>query len=310
MSGDASLVRRRLLALGAASLAAGPATARRAAAAPSDLTGVWTNAFYTYLQRPKALKTLVVTSAEAEAYEAPRRAHAGELYEKEDELGQAESEFSDNGPGLARIRGEIRSSWIVDPPDGRLPWTDQARAARKANDKRIEEDIDNVEVRDTDERCLTANGTGPPLLNSHDGNVITIVQTPGHVAIVTEKNHEARIVRLGARPDEPAEAPGWMGCPVGRWEGATLVVETAHFRPGLTKVTDDLWLSDHARVVERFTRTGPDEITYLFTVSDPTLFTRPWRGEMVFRPAHGQMYEYACHEGNYSLPGILTKPPR
>jgi len=93
---------------------------------------------------------------------------------------------------------------------------------------------------------------------------------------------------------------------VGHWEGATLVVVTTDLRPGLTKVSDELKLSDHARVVERFTRTGPREISYLFEVSDPTLFTQTWRGEMVFRPAEGPLYEYACHEGNYSLPSILA----
>jgi len=228
-----------------------------------------------------------------------------------DVLGQNESEFPDNGPGLARIRGEIRSSWIVDPADGKVPWTEEARK-RLYVGGHPPEDYDNVEARDTDERCLTTPGAAAPILNSHDANLIQIVQAPGWLAIVGEKNHDTRIVRLegaGGGPNLAGLGAGglgsWSGASVGHWEGATLVVRTTGLRPGLTKIHDDLTLSDRARVVERFTRTGPTEITYLFEVDDPTLFTRPWRGEMVFRPAEGQLYEYACHEGNYSLPSIL-----
>ena len=93
-----------------------------------------------------------------------------------------------------------------------------------------------------------------------------------------------------------------MAAGAAAWTG----LGSAHRRPGVTRLSDDLSLSERSRVVEQFTRTGPDEIGYLFRVEDPSLFTRPWGGEMVFRPAGGQIYEYACHEGNYSLPGILA----
>jgi hypothetical protein len=303
--------RRRVLGAAAALVGAGGA-ARAAPAAKlppfGDLTGVWTNGWYTWLERPKDFKTLIVTPAQAEAFEAPRRALNGDLLDPHDTLGQATSEFPDQGPGLARIRGEIRSSWIVDPPDGRVPWTKEALARRPSGDEPPEL-FDNVETRPTDERCLTASGAGAPILNSHDTNLIQIVQTRDCVVIVSEKNHDARIVRLGValRPGESTPGfSGWMGVSIGRWEGATLVVETSGLRPGLTKLNDALSLSDHSRVVERFTRSGLREITYEFEVADPTLFTRPWRGEMVFRPAEGQLYEVACHEGNYSLPSILA----
>lgn len=296
--------RGMLLAAAAAWASVGAVWAGPAHPAPADLTGTWTNAWYTKLQRPKAFKGLVVTAAEAAAYEAPRRAHNGELISKEDVVGQNESEFPDNGPGLARIRGEIRSSWITDPADGRIPWTDEAKA--HVHIGRDSDDYDNVEGRETDERCLTTAGGSAPIVNSHDANLIQIVQTQAWVAIVGEKNHETRIVDLARGPGAGQALGGWLGASVGHWEGPTLVVETTDFRPGLTKVSDELKLSSHARVVERFTRTGPREISYLFEVSDPTLFTQTWRGEMVFRPAEGPLYEYACHEGNYSLPSILA----
>jgi hypothetical protein len=315
--------RRRLLALGSCGAAMGAlprladAQIARTAkpAAPDagkgahDLTGTWTNAWYTKLERPKKLKTLAVTAAEAEAYEKPRRALHGELLDRvHDELGQNESEFPDNGPGLARIRGEIRGSWITDPADGRIPWTDAAKKRLYINVD-APDVYDNVENRDTDERCLTSSSATAPLVNTHDANVIEIVQTPDAVVLVGEKIHEARIIHI-ARPGEPdptaGALPGWTGVSVGRWEGATLVVETTRLRPGDTKLDDNVYLTEHARVVERFTRTGPHEIAYLFEVEDPTLFKQVWRGEQLLRTAEGRMFEYACHEGNYSLPGILA----
>lgn len=271
---------------------------------PADFNGVWTNAWYTLLQRPKDFKALVATPEEAEAYEAPRRALNGQLIEKDDVLGQAASEFNDKGPGLARIRGEIRSSWIVEPADGRIPYTEAAKAKLRIGQEPLEA-YDHVEQRPTDERCLTASGAGAPILNSPDTNVIEIVQTPGDIVIVSEKNHDARIVLMGA-PPPPAWTPrDWMGTSVGHWRGATLVVETTGRKPGVNRI-GGLNLSDRARVIEEFTRTGPAEITYVFHVTDESLYTQAWRGEMVFRPADGLRYEYACHEGNYSLSSILS----
>ena len=317
--------RRGLLAvLGAAvaSNAFGPAAWAGSARKPAagDLTGTWTNAWYTKLERPKAFTSLVVTPAEAEAYAAPRRAHGGELIGGADVLGQNEAEFPDNGPGLARIRGELRSSWIVDPADGKIPWRPKTEAIQGLG--KPSENYDNVEARDTEERCLTNPGAGAPIINDHDANLVQFVQTGdrragGFLAIYGEKNHQVRIVRIapaggpriaaGASPDLWAAPPGdWLGNSVGHWEGATLVVETTGLRPGITMVNRGLLLSQNSRVIERFARTGPAEISYGFEITDETLFTQTIRGEMVFRPAEGQIYEYACHEGNYSLPGILA----
>ena len=291
------------VALAAVAAGAGAAGAPRTSPAPppADLTGTWTNAWYTDLQRPKDFKALVATPAEAEAYEAPRRALNGMIVDKDDELGQAASEFNDKGPGLARIRGEIRTSWITDPADGKVPFTQEAKARLRIGKEPVET-YDNVEDRPTDERCLSARGAGAPILNSPDTNLIQIVQTPGDIVIVSEKNHDARVILMGP---PPAWAPrDWMGVSLGRWRGKTLVVETTGRRPGVTRV-GGLSLSDRGRVVEEFTRTGPAEITYRIHVEDTTLYTRPWRAEITFRPA-GRMYEVACHEGNYSLPSILS----
>jgi hypothetical protein len=308
--------KRQLLAVLTVALAsatcavAGPRAT--APAAPTDLNGVWTNAWYTHLERPEGIKGLVPTPAEAEAFEGPRRALKGELSSPKDVLGQNESEFPDNGPGLARIGGQLRSSWIVEPADGKVPWRADAQALRRQGQP--SGDYDNVEARDTEERCLTNPGTAAPILNDHDANLVQFVQTGdrrhgGELAIFGEKNHQVRIVRIlgdGPAPPPAAVIPDWLGTSVGHWEGATLVVETTGFRPGVTLDNRLLLLSEHARVTERFTRTGAREIAYGFEVDDPALYTARIRGEMVFRPAEGRMFEYACHEGNYSLPGILA----
>lgn len=281
----------------------GAALALPASAGPrGGLDGTWTNGWYTQLERPKEFRSLVVTPEEAEAYEAPRRQLNGMLPGKPDEVGQAESEFNEGGPGLARIRGEIRSSWITDPADGKTPWRPEVKE-RYGVGKPVEK-FDHVEERPTDERCLTARGANAPILNSPDTNYIQIVEAPDHVAIVSEKNHDVRIVHLraGAAGFAPPEGV-WGGISTGRWEGKTLVVTTTQVR--FTKVRG-LILAPTTRVVERFTRTGRRELSYEFEVEDPNLFTQPWRGEMVFRAADAPMYEFACHEGNYSLASVLA----
>ncbi len=272
---------------------------------PPDLTGTWTNGWYTTLERPKEFKGLVATPREAEAFEAPRRELHGQLDGPDDTLGQAASEFNDKGPGLARIRGQIRSSWIVDPADGKKPFRPGMRE-KLVIDAKTDKRFDNPEDRPTMERCLTATGAGPPILNAADSNLVQIVQTRDHVVIVSEKNHDARIVRLAPDAPGPAPPPSWMGTSIGHWEGSTLVVRTTGFRAGVTATQRDLFLSDRAKVTERFTRTGPSEIDYLFEVDDPVVYSRPWKGEMVFRASDKPLYEFACHEGNYSLTSILA----
>jgi hypothetical protein len=287
--------------------------AAKGRAAPADLTGVWADGWYTKLERPKDFKGLVATPAEAEAYEGPRRKMHGEVASKADDIGQNESEFPDNGPGLARIDGQPRSSWIVEPADGKIPWTAAAKTRLHIGEKPPEVFawFDNPEQRDTEERCLTAPGVGPPIVNSHDGNVLEIVQAPGWLAILGEKNHDLRIVELpGAGAPAPIVPADWHGRSIGRWDGATLVVETQGFRPGVTKVRDGFFLTGRARVSERLTRTGPGELRYDYRVEDPELFTQAWRAEMVFRKAEGRLFEYACHEGNYGLPDLLLAARR
>jgi hypothetical protein len=299
---------------------AGPYKPLRTAWGAPDLQGMWTDESMTRLERPKDFKSLTATLAEAAAYEKRRVAR----YEKEvapvaadvaapapvETVGQDAQQWYRAPVGLARIGGQLRTSWIVDPPDGKVPATEAALAAAKAQDFADDHVFDNPDARPIDERCVMGPWlpAGPPLTNPTTNELLQIVQTRDHLVIVVEMNHDARIVRLGARDHLPAAVRPWMGDSIGHWEGDTLVVETTGFNPG------DSWqigfpyvrMSPAAKVVERFTRTGPRDILYRFEASDPAIFTRPWRAEMPLRATGEAMYEYACHEGNYSLPNALA----
>jgi hypothetical protein len=300
--------RQFLLPLAACGLA-GPAAAAMADRTPRtrdgapSLEGVWTNASYTELQRPKAFKSLVATPDEAKAWEASL-AKTGGVNVPEDPLGQAQSEFPETGAGLARIRGQIRTSLIVDPVDGQIPYSAAARKKLHIGEHDWRP-FDNPEDRPHNERCLAAAPTGAPILSSEDANVLQILQTREYVVVLTEKYHDARIIRLGGAP-APNGPRSWLGDSEGRWEGETLVVHTANLPPGVIAHGDDLYLSGESRIVERFTRISPRRILYEFTVTDPSLFSQAWRAEMVFDATASRWFEYACHEGNYSIVNILA----
>ena len=273
---------------------------------PPSLEGVWDTATYTDLERPPELGRLAVTPDDAEAYEAPRRALNGRLPSRPEELGQAEGAWSDRGSGLARVRGEIRSSWIVDPPDGRIPFSLAATARLGLDRPRQINGIENPEQMSGPERCLAAVSAGAPMTGAPDANYFQILQTPSFVVILSEKYHDARIIDLRDAKGRQPMPPSWLGESIGRWEGDTLVVTTTGLSVGVIHRGQRLYLSGASRVTEWFTRTKPDELMYRFNVDDPDLFSRPWRGEMAIRAGSGEIYEYACHEGNYALPGILA----
>lgn len=297
---------RRLFTLSVALALAGSTLADAAPkkAAVGDLDGLWTTASYTRLQRPRAIKTLVLTPEEAKNYEATLAKYNGVPDNPKDEIGQNDSEFPDSGDGLAVINGEYRSSWIVDPADGRVPYTDEARKKLGIGDPNFPEVFDNPEDRPQGERCLTASGSSPPILSAQDTNLLQIVQTPDHVALLSERNNVVRIVPIGVARD-PRTPVSWSGDSIGHWEGKTLVVETQGFKAPI--MDRDFFLhSDKAVIVERFTRIGPDEIRYDYTVTDPTMYKQPWRAEALIKRAKGPLFEYACHEGNYAIVNALT----
>lgn len=305
-----------LLAVASAALPlAGPAMAApqaRSYRAPRtvfgapDLQGVWTNASYTDLERPPELKSLVISPQEARKAEAIF-AKIGSFDPNDiDPLDQKASEFWEVGEGLARVRGEIRTSWIIDPADGKLPFNAETLKRFHYDEKNPpKRSHDNPEEQSVTTRCVASEGGYPPNLPSPDGNYLQIVQTADHVAMLIEKYHDVHIIPLGAK-HAPAAVTSWMGDAIGRWEGETLVVENTNFCLSGLNRTDRLKISPAATIVEKFTRVGPNELLYEFTVTDPTIYTQTWRAEMPFRRAKGPIYEYTCHEGNYGMTNILA----
>ena len=299
-----------LLALVLAASNAGAADYRapRAADGHPDLGGLWTSISLTELERPTWAPSLVLSDAEARAFEARRQK---EFASVEDGVGGRASEIGfwpETGAHLARIDGKARSSWIVEPADGRLPYSAQGLAAVKGMPA-IVSNASNPETRNASERCLRSGfaGSGPPMLNGPYASLYQVVQTKDAVAIHLESVHDVRVVRLTAKAHLPANVRPWLGDSIGRWEGETLVVETTNFNPGdAFKMPVGVYISPEAKVTERFTRVSPDQLRYDFTVDDPKAFSKTWRAEMVFAATKGPLYEYACHEGNYSLPGILA----
>lgn len=300
---------RRSLLLGIAGAAALPTVghARGSYRAPRtsfgtpSFEGIWTNASYTYLERPKAFKSLVISAEEARKAEAIFAKIGSFDPTNIDPLGQKDSEYWEVGDGLARVRGEIRTSWIIDTPDGRLPFTAEANRRFHFDDPKWKRGFDNPEERTVTERCVASEGGYPPQLNSPDGNFMQIVQTPDSIAIQVEKYNDVHIVRMNDTHHVPAAVTSWMGDAIGRWDGETLVIENTNFCAAGISRTGRLKLSPAAQVIERFTRVAPSELLYQFTVTDPTLYTQTWSAEMPFRAAKGPIYEYTCHEGNYSL---------
>ena len=297
--------------------AAGPFKAPRTASGAPDLQGIWTNSALTFLQRPPIFKALVATEAEARMMMAGFQQMAGDLLSTKPidpnlpappEVKEApQADFIEMDLNLARIDGQMRSSWIVEPADGRIPFTDAGRAANRASSK---ESYDGPEGRPQTERCLIAIGSpeGPPMMNTGFNAHYQIVQTRDFVAIYIEMNHDVRIIRLGERGHIPDAMTPWMGDSVGWWEGDTLVVETTNLPKGaqVGSLGGGFVYGVKTRITERFTRKSGDRMLYEFKVEDPDYFKQPWRAEMPLRATKGPIYEYACHEGNYSLPNALS----
>ncbi|MGQ0735650.1 MAG: hypothetical protein ACT4QD_18600 [Acidobacteriota bacterium] len=285
-----------------------PWTTPRTADGRPDLQGIWTNATITPLERPRGLadKT-TLTEAEVVALEqqAAERREASDRFTP-GEVGSYNQFWFDAGTKVLSTR---QTSLVVDPPDGRVPVTAAAEARRDYNLAHQGDSFEHMSVWD---RCIT-RGVPGSMFPAGYNNAYQIVQTPGYVVIFYEMIHDARIVPLDRRPSAPSRGGFWMGDSRGRWEGDTLVIETTNFH-------DRGWISTSAasgrikgiphsaelRVVERLRRTASDTISYTATIEDPAIYTRPWTVSfpLTADPEY-RIYEYACHEGNYAMEGML-----
>jgi hypothetical protein len=319
-------------------LLAGPAFAQAPpqAAAPKapvskewarNFDGVWTNATVTQLERSAAFSQLVVPKDRADAVEKATKARQAAAngtsdlsqgaFKDENATAGYNSFWIDSGDSLMRVRGEARSSFITSPADGKMPFRNRAKSLalmiRDGTEYRSGKGAyagpEDLPIR---ERCLIAQSDagGPVMLNALYNNNYSFFVTPGYFVIDLEMNHDVRIAPIFASAakarasHQPAVIRPWLGDTVAWWDGDTLVTETKNVNPiqeGRTLTP----VSSQGTVTERFTRIAKGELLYQFTVDDPVHYTQAWSGEYSFKPAKGQIYEYACHEGNYAMEGIL-----
>jgi hypothetical protein len=267
-----------------------------------DLQGIWNNGTTTPLERPDDLANREFLSEAEWAARAKEVANRAQLRPDDPEADLAlayNNEWWDRGKPL------LRTSLIVDPPNGKLPpLTEEGKrrvAARQAA-RQQRGPADSWEDRPLQERCIVYHGV-PPFPTGYNNNY-QIAQTPDHVAIRYEMMAETRIIPIDGRPHVSKNIRQWMGNSVGRWDGDTLVVETTNYSDKTTfrfpAATETL------RVIERFTRVDADSIDYQFTVDDPTMYTKVWSAVLPLAKAEGPIYEYACHEGNHGMFGILS----
>jgi hypothetical protein len=265
-----------------------------------DLQGVWNLSNLTPLERLAGFDSLVITREQATAIE---ERIAG--MRRNQPTGAASEEF-DELRAMEPIGGQWHSSVIVEPSNGRIPGN-AAFQAQVAVRGRTFTSGDGPEDRPPAERCLSSPASTPPMLSVPTLNLHQIVQTPGAVLIQSEWNRDARVVRMNARHN-PAALTSWVGDSTGRWDGDTLVVETRHFAATSSlRYTAGIYffVSPATVVTERFTRTAADELTYEFSVTDPTWYTTTWTGRNRLRRSNEPILEFACHEGNYAVRFIL-----
>ncbi len=282
-----------------------------------DLQGFWTNVTQTPIERPTELgekqsyseaeaMALLQDALQQESDKAAPLDPARPPPELGGRIGQeADINFSDTYSNVLQVRDEYRTSMIIDPPNGRFPFAPGARDLDIHGQRRLAGfgASDGPEMRTAGDRCLS-RGIPPMVVTPYNSN-FQIVQTQDHVMLLGEMVHDARIIRLD-QPHLPFEFPAWLGNSVGHWEGDTLVVHTTHFREEISHFR--LLSSSQLELTERFQIIAEDAIVYSVTVTDPLIYSQPFTEELTLT-RHGpddRLYEYACHEGNYGLTGILA----
>jgi hypothetical protein len=250
-----------------------------------DLQGIWSYITSTPLEKPGG----------AGAY----------IYAREDQenpVGGYNTLFFDTAK---RGPGDRPTSQIIDPPDGHLPpLTPAAKKRQAAYAERMMRPATGPEDRALYERCIVGFNSGPPIIPGGYNQNLQIVQAPGTVALYTEMIHTTRTVPTDGRPHGKIQQ--WSGDPRGRWDGDTLIVDSVSFKDqGTGTLLLPVPLDENLHLTERFSLLDDKTLLYQYTVDDPTIFTRPWSGQLYMSRSDEQIYEYACHEGNYAMPAIL-----
>ena len=324
---DNSMIRRVetvMFAIVAVILAAGGQMGAQSGAASSDqvmrtpdgqphISGIFTFRTLTPLERPVALEGRDTLEPEAAAqFEASERNRLNrDLFDPETGAPNAGYQSRAEGGVLSynefwyergiELTADKRTSLIVDPPDGRIPFTAEHREERRIRRLNLRNGFaDHYTDRSLGDRCLMGFNAGPPMTAGSYNNNVHILQTPGQVVILNEMVHNTRIVPIDGQPQ--GDLRQWSGNSRGRWEGETLVIETNNFR-GETSLRGS---TKDTSLVERFRRVDPDTVMYEFTVEDPNTLTGSWTAMIPLRRTEGPLFEYACHEGNIGMHGIMA----
>ncbi len=309
---------------------------KRTAWGTPDFQGIWDFRNLTPLERPPELADKAVLTPEeakiigAVAIQALDFDSQREGEARVDVEGAYNSFWWDFG---TELHEDLRTSLIIDPPNGRLPDITPEALARREEQKHLR----SLPVRDLfsygadpsvfrpagpeslglSERCLVGFNAGPPMMPAAYNNNVRIVQTPQYIVLFTEMVHDARVIPMDSRPHLTSEIRRWSGDSRGRWEGNTLVVETTNFTDktpafqvpfsGFENLTEGggLGTGKDMHLVEKFTQVSESRLDYVYTITDPNVFTSPFTVQIPMKVSDGQMFEYACHEGNYAIPGML-----
>jgi hypothetical protein len=285
------------------------------AAAPAREThagfnGIWNSATVTPLERPAQLKDKAFfTPAEAADWEGQvaksNEEPPADLVSKNTGTGTYNTVYREFGTRTVKT---LRTSIVTDPPDGRIPALTPAAADIKRRRLAAIKNPESAEDLGLQDQCLAFLTAGPPMLPYSYNSNYQILQTKDAVVVHVEMIHDARIIRMDGSPHLPADIRRWMGDSVGRWEGDTLIVDTTNFNDAGGFYGDaggNFGWDRNLHLVERFSLLDADTLLYRFEVDDPTAFTLPWKGEFTMTRSSGPIYEYACHEGNYSLTNLL-----
>ena len=277
-----------------------------------DISGIFTFRTLTPLERPAALEGQDTLSAEdAAQFEASERVRLNrDLFDPVDGAPSAGYQSRAEGGVLSynefwyergiELPSDKRTSLVIDPPEGRIPYTPEFRTANRIRRLNLRNGFaDHYTDRSLGDRCLMGSNSGPPMRPGSYNNNVHIFQTPNYVALLNEHIHNVRIIPIDR---DHLDVPQWVGSSRGHWEGETLVVETTNF----ARATNFSGSSEDTHLIERFTRLDSDTVMYEFTIEDPNNYTRPFTVAIPFRRTDGVLFEYACHEGNYGMTGIMA----
>ena len=277
-----------------------------------DISGIFTFRTLTPLERPAALEGQETLSAEdAAQFEASERVRLNrDLFDPVDGAPSAGYQSRAEGGVLSynefwyergiELTSDKRTSLVIDPPEGRIPYKPEFRTASRIRRLNLRNGFaDHYTDRSLGDRCLMGSNSGPPMRPGSYNNNVHIFQTPKYVALLNEHIHNVRIIPIDR---DHLDVPQWVGSSRGHWEGETLVVETTNF----ARETNFSGSSKDTNLIERFTRLDADTVMYEFTIEDPNNYTQPFTVAVPFRRTDGVLFEYACHEGNYGMTGIMA----